>query len=259
MTFNLLKNVKNNFRFFSARGACPSEAGRRRGSAFGGETMKFFEIGKVFKKAKVPNEQISLAGICAVKEGKETLAGRRFFEMKGDLDVLFENLGISDYWYDPAVSGKWWHPGRVAYIRYSKDSLGVIGEINPAMLAVLDIPGRVAMFNLDFEKFIEIAEEEREFSPISKYPAVVRDIAILVSRETRVSEVLNVIYGAAAELVEDVDLFDYYEGEELPEGRKNLAFHIIYQTDHTLKDEEVRAEEEKIKNALIEKLDVEIR
>ena len=288
LIFNLLKNVKNNFRFFSARGACPSEAGRRRGSAFGGETIKFFEIGKVFKKVKVPNERLSLAGICAVKESKETIAGERFFEMKGDLDILLENLGILDCWYDPVedfdkasrklagrlnvkdgqsastgyepvISGKWWHPGRVAYVRHNKDSLGMIGEINPAMLAVLDIPGRIVMFNLDFEKFIKIAEEEREFSPISKYPAVVRDIAILVSRETRVSEVLNVIYGAGADLVEDVDLFDYYEGGELPEGRKNLAFHIVYQAGYTLTDEEVRREEEKIKNALVEKLDAEIR
>lgn len=239
LTFNLLKNVKNNFRFF--------------------EGVKFFEIGKVFKRAKVPSEKLYLAGIYAVKNSKETVTGRRFFEMKGDLDVLFENLGISDCWYDPVISGKWWHPGRVAYVRYNKDSLGIIGEINPAMLAVLDIPGRVAMFNLDFEKLTKIAEEEREFSPISKYPAVIRDIAILVSRETRVSEVLNVIYGAGADLVEDVDLFDYYEGEELPEGRKNLAFHIVYQTDHTLTDEEVRREEEKIKNALVERLDAEIR
>jgi len=239
LTFNLLKNVKNNFRFF--------------------EGVKFFEIGKVFKRAKVPSEKLYLAGIYAVKNSKETVTGRRFFEMKGDLDVLFENLGISDCWYDPVISGKWWHPGRVAYVRYNKDSLGIIGEINPAMLAVLDIPGRVAMFNLDFEKLTKIAEEEREFSPISKYPAVIRDIAILVSRETRVSEVLNVIYGAGADLVEDVDLFDYYEGEELPEGRKNLAFHIVYQTDHTLTDEEVRREEEKIKNALIKELNAEIR
>ncbi len=239
LIFNLLKNVKSNFRFF--------------------ERVKFFEIGKIFKKVKVPSEKLNLAGIWAVKESKETLAGRRFFEMKGDLDVLFEHLGISDYWYDPVSSGKWWHPGRVAYVRHNKDSLGIIGEINPAMLAVLDIPSRVVMFNLNFERFIEIAEEEREFSPISKYPAVVRDIAILVSRETRVSEVLNVIYGAGADLVEDVDLFDYYESEELPEGEKNLAFHIVYQTDHTLTDEEVRREEEKIKNALVKELEAEIR
>ena len=137
--------------------------------------------------------------------------------------------------------------------------LGIIGEINPAVLEILGIRGRVAAFNLDFEKIAKIAEEEREFSPIPKYPAVIRDIAILTDRDIRMSEVLNVIYQAGADLIEDVDLFDFYEGEEIPEGKKNLAFHIVFQADHTLTDEEVRREEEKIKNALIKKLDAEIR
>ncbi|MDO8743099.1 MAG: hypothetical protein Q7J30_00875, partial [Candidatus Azambacteria bacterium] len=236
LTFGLLKNIKNNFRFF--------------------EGVKFFEIGKVFSASA--SERLDLAGIYAVKESKENIAGRRFFELKGDLDVLFENLGIADCRYDSAVN-KWWHPGRFAHIKRGKDFLGVIGEVNLAALAVLDIPGRVAMFHLNFEKLIEIAEEEREFSPISKFPAVIRDISILVGREAKVDDVLNVIYGAGAELVKDVDLFDYYEGEELPEGRKNLAFHIIYQAERTLINEEVRHEEEKIKNALIKELNAEIR
>ncbi|MBU2082330.1 phenylalanine--tRNA ligase subunit beta [Patescibacteria group bacterium] len=236
LTFGLLKNIKNNFRFF--------------------EKVKFFESGKVFSASA--SERLSLAGIYAVKESKENVAGRRFFELKGDLDVLFENLGITDCQYNSAVS-KWWHPGRFAHIKYGENFLGIIGEVNPATLAVLDIPGRVAMFHLDFEKLIEIVEEEREFSPISKFPAVIRDISILVGRETKVDDVLNVIHGAGAELVKGVDLFDYYEGEELPEGRKNLAFHIIYQAERTLINEEVRHEEEKIKNALIKELNAEIR
>ncbi|MCX6813836.1 MAG: phenylalanine--tRNA ligase subunit beta [Candidatus Azambacteria bacterium] len=246
LVFNLLKNVKSNFRFF--------------------ERVKFFEIGKIFSAkggsasgGKTPEEKLNLAGIYAVKNGKEIMAGKRFFEMKGDLDILFENLGISDCWYDPIIPNKRWHPNRVAHIKHNKDSLGIIGEINPALLAVLDISGRVVMFNLDFEKLTKIAEEEREFSPISKYPAVIRDIAILVDRETRVSEVLNMIYGVGSKLVEDVDLFDYYEGEELPEGKKNLAFHIVYQGNRTLLDKEVYREEKKIKDALVKELNAEIR
>ena len=144
--------------------------------------------------------------------------------------------------------------------------MGIVGEIKPAILEILDIAGRAAVFNLDFLKIEKIAEEEKEFAPISKYPTVIRDIAFLVNKEIRVSEVLNVIYGAGADLVEDVDLFDYYEGGDLtvgrqdwPEGKKNLAFHIVYSSDHTLTDEEVCREEEKIKNSLIEKLDAEIR
>ncbi len=249
LVLNLLKNVKNNFRFFSARG----------GSAFGGEKVKFFEIGKIFFSKKGFFEKFSLAGVYAVKENKELTPGKRFLEIKGDLDVLFEKLGITDYWYDAVALNKWWHPGRVAYIKHNENLVGIIGEVSPETLAAYGISGRVAMFNVDFEKLIEIAQEEREFSPISKYPAVVRDIAILVNRETRVREVLNVIYGAGVDLVEDADLFDYYEGEGMPEGKRSLAFHIVYQADRTLTDEEVRREEEKIKKELIKELNAEVR
>jgi len=246
LVLNLLKNVKNNFRFF--------------------EKVKFFEIGKIFFSKKGFFEKFSLAGVYAVKENKELTSGKRFLEIKGDLDVLFEKLGITDYWYDAVALNKWWHPGRVAYIKHNENLVGIIGEVSPETLTAYGISGRVAMFNVDFEKLIEIAQEEREFSPISKYPAVVRDIAILVNRETRVSEVLNVIYEANADLVEDVDLFDYYEGDpstgsgqEFPEGKKSLAFHIVYQADRTLTDEEVRCEEEKIKKELIKELNAEVR
>lgn len=239
LIYNLLKNVKSNFRFF--------------------DKAKFFEIGKVFSaEGKAPVEKIGFAGVWAAKNTKETAAGEKFFEMKGNLDVLFEKLGVADCAYEP-MSGKWWRAGRAARIKCGEDFLGVIGEISPAVVSLLDISGRVAAFDLDFEKLVKIAEEEREFSPISKYPAVVRDIAVLIGKEARVSEILNVIYSAGADLAEDVDLFDYYECDELPDGKKSLAFHIVYQADHTLTDEEVRREEEKIKNALVEKLNAEIR
>lgn len=261
LIYNLLKNVKNNFRFFGK--------------------MKFFEVGKVFfLKGRFgfekedgrlkPEERLTLSGILAVKEKKESLPGSIFFEVKSDLDVLLGGLGIVGYFYDSQNSKGddhyLWHGGRTAAIKFGDEILGIVGEINPAILEILDIAGRAAVFNLDFLKIEKIAEEEKEFAPISKYPTVIRDIAFLVNKEIRVSEVLNVIYGAGADLVEDVDLFDYYEGGDLavgrqdwPEGKKNLAFHIVYSSDHTLTDEEVRREEEKIKNSLIEKLDVEIR
>jgi len=244
--YGLLKNVKSNFRFFG--------------------NIKLFEIGKIFsaKDGHAPIEKFDLAGVSAIKDNKEKINGERFFEMKGDLDVLFEKIGISDCYYDSVASDKKWHSGRVAEIKHGEDLIGTVGEISPALLGVWDISGRVVMFNLDLTKLIEIAEEEREFLPISKYPAVIRDIAVLVDKETRVSEVLDVIYSSGIDLVSDVDLFDYYDpstgsGQELAEGKKSLAFHIIYEADHTLTDEEVRREEGKIKNALIKELNAEIR
>ena len=235
----LLKNVKNNFRF-------------------AGE-IKLFEIGNVFSSPAEPKENLRLAGVSAVKRDEETINGAKFFEMKGVLNALFENLGVVDCRYVSTTADKWWHPGRVARIEHGGGALGIIGEVSPAALASLGIVGRVAMFNIDFERLATIVNEEREFSQISKYPAVVRDISILVDKDIRMSEVLGVIHNSGAEFIEDINLFDYYEGKELSGNKKNLAFHIVFQAERTLTDEEIRREEEKIKNALIKKLSAEIR
>ncbi|PJA83881.1 MAG: phenylalanine--tRNA ligase subunit beta, partial [Candidatus Nealsonbacteria bacterium CG_4_9_14_3_um_filter_37_29] len=111
-----------------------------------------------------------------------------------------------------------------------------------------------------FEKLQRLSSEETIYQPISRYPAAVRDIAVLVPPEVRVEEVLNKIETAAGILVRDVDLFDIYEGEELPEGKKNLAFHIIYQAkDRTLSSKEIDEIQDKIIKALEEELEWEVR
>ena len=106
---------------------------------------------------------------------------------------------------------------------------------------------------MDFEKLKTLAVEDQEYRPISKYPATVRDLAVLVPPTVKVEEVLNVIEVAGGSLVIDVDLFDIYEGEGIPDGQKNLAFHIIYQAqDRTLTSIEVYKIHQNIIKALEE-------
>ena len=118
----------------------------------------------------------------------------------------------------------------------------------------------VFVLDLDFKKIIRIALEEQEYRPISSYPAAIRDLAILVPRNTRVVEVLNQINSAGGKLVCDVDLFDIYKGEEIPQGKQNLAFHIIYQSENkTLSSKEVDSLHQKIVKRLEKNLTWEVR
>jgi len=115
-----------------------------------------------------------------------------------------------------------------------------LGEISPRVLDGLDIPEKVVLFDIDFEKLSQISSEEHEYQPISKFPAAVRDIAVLVPGKVKVVEVLNKINAVGGALIRDIDLFDIYEGAELPGGKKNLAFHIIYQAkNRTLSSKEI--------------------
>jgi len=234
LIIGLLKNTRDNFRHF-------------------GEG-RLFELGKVYLK----DEKMMLAGIIWRKTNEREL----FYEIKGIVDGLLNKLGISNQWYDDVkATSEWgnkafWHSGISAEIKIGNEEIGFVGAINPEILSKFGINpakigkagGSAAAFNLDFELLLKLINEELIYQHPSKYPAVIRDIAVLVNRGDRVADVLNVINSVGGELVRDVDLFDMYEGGEMPRNKKNLAFHIVYQSDErTLTDKEV----DKIHNRIV--------
>ena len=243
---NLLKNVEINQKFF--------------------KEIKIFELGKIFKSPPPKfggGEKRMLTGVMTVPaEG----GGPAFFEVKGVIDSLLNKMGISNIWYDeyqptPEESKiSIWKARKCAEIKVNGEEIGFLGEISQGILENLKITEKVVIFDIGFEKLSRLTSEEHEYQPISRYPAAVRDIAVLVPREVLVEEVLNKIEEAGGDLIRDVDLFDIYEGEELPEGKKNLAFHIIYQAeDRTLSSKEIDEIQGKIIKAFQEEPEWEVR
>ena len=223
---NLLKNIEKNIKNLPA--------GRQDFSQ-----IKIFELGRVFIDK---TEKRMLTGL---------MAGGDFYQMKGAIDSLFDKLGTGKVWYDdyqatPEDSSKsLWYPKKSAEIKVGNVELGFLGELKEG--------GKLTAFDLDFEKLKTLASEEHEYRPVSRHPATVRDLAVLVTPLTKIEEVLNVIEIAGGPLVVDVDLFDIYEGEELPGGKKNLAFRIVYQAeDRTLTSIEVYKIHQKIIKSLEE-------
>ncbi len=232
---NLLKNIHFNQKFF--------------------KEIRIFELGKIFI---APNkEKKMLTG---------AILGEAFLEAKGVVDVLLERFGLSNIWYDEYQATPenskitLWHPKRIAEIKVDQEEIGFLGEISLRVLSKLGIKERVTVFDIDFGKLAKLANEEREYLPPSPYPAVIRDIAVLVPKTTRIKEVVDKIYQAGYPIVRDVDLFDIYEGEELPEGKKNLAFHIIFQVlDRALTPEEIEKAQNKIIKLLEKKPTWQVR
>lgn len=222
--------------------------------------IKIFELGKIFtlRQAQGKNREKRMLTVL--------MRGDMFFEAKGTIDLLFNKLGIAKVWYDefeptPEESKiSLWAPKRCAEIKVNQEEIGFLGEISPKILEKLKIVGKVVAFDLDFEKLSRLSSEEHEFRPISSFPSAVQDIAVLVPGDVLVEEILNKIQTAGGNLVRDVDLFDIYEGEELPEGRKNLAFHIIYQAeDRTLSSDEINKIHKKIVSSLEENPEWQVR
>ncbi len=245
---NLVANVRDNLKYY--------------------KSVYIFELGPVFITQKQGvKEQKSLAGVLtrarashAYKKIYKNKKQELFFEAKGVLEELFSNMLALDVWYDavqptPEQSkAETWDLSRSAEIKFRKEEIGFIGFLSQEIKKAEKIKQEVVVFQLDFDKLRRFASEEHEFETISPYPIATRDLALLVPREVRIAEVLNVINRAGGETVRDVDLFDIYEGEELPEDKKNLAFHIAYQAvDRTLTPEEI----EKIHTRITSELEKE--
>ncbi|MFH1656557.1 MAG: phenylalanine--tRNA ligase subunit beta [Candidatus Nealsonbacteria bacterium] len=224
---SLLKNVKDNFKNFNQ--------------------IKIFEIGKIFFLKN--NEKKMLTGLIAQKNSSKEI----FYELKGAIDLLLNKSGISDIYYDdyqqtPEQSKlSIWNIKKSAEIKIGSIEVGFLGEISSKILEELKIKGKVVLFDIDFEKLQKLYSEENEYQPISQFPSAVRDLAVLVPQKIRVIDVLNMINSIGGSLIKDIDLFDIYEGKEIEQGKKNFAFHIIYQSENkTLTAKEIDEIQDKI-------------
>ena len=239
LLFGLLDNVTENFKHE--------------------KTVRLFEAGNIFalKSARGVHERTMVSGVIAAKGKGKNGEHALFYEAKGIVDALLERLGIDDAWYDDYLPSsaysdeRFWHRGRTADIKVGDATIGTVGEAAPALLHSYDIAERVALFELDCAKLTELAQEKRAYQPIIKFPAVERDIAVVVPAETKIDRVQYAIEVAGGELLSDSDLFDIYEGENLEAAQKSLAFHLIFQSSvRTLTDAEVNDVFKKITAAL---------
>lgn len=242
---NLLVNLKTNLKYF--------------------DNIRIFELGKIYRQGRMTEKRMLSVAILK-KEGGSRSQSEIFLELKGIIDALLNQLGISNIWYDsykpnPAESKtSFWQLKKSAEIKIDRKKIGFLGIISPKILDKLKITENLVFFEIDFDELAQLCSEEHEFRPLSRYPAAVRDLAILVPGGILVEEVLNIINVVGGRVVRDVDLFDIYEGQELPEGKKNLAFHIIYQAqDKTLKSSEIDKIHQKIIKALEKKPEWQVR
>jgi phenylalanyl-tRNA synthetase beta chain len=226
--------------------------------------FKIFEIGKVFfVNQNKTQEEWHLAGLVAGTDLPH-LARRapEFFEVKGVIERLLAELGIDEPQFQETVKkGIFGAKNESLEILVNGELVGQLGNLSSQNLEGLELPNSgAAAFELNLEKLIEVLEDEREFEPVPKHPAVLRDLSVLVDLDVKASHILNIISQIGKDLIEDVELFDLYEGENLPEGKKSLAFHLIYRhPDKTLTDKEADQVHKKIEQALEAELKAVVR
>jgi phenylalanyl-tRNA synthetase beta chain len=169
--------------------------------------------------------------------------GTDFYSLKGIIDQLLDRMNIHDVEFRPLSSNPSYHPGRCAEV-YSKDTLiGILGEVHPKVRENYQIEVPAYAAELDFSAVeSSIHEIERLYTPLPKFPAVTRDIAVICDRDLYVAELAKSIKRSAGNLLESLELFDVYTGKQVAEGKKSIAYSIILRAaDHTLVDTEVEA------------------
>lgn len=166
--------------------------------------------------------------------------GRDFFAAKGMVEELFSRLGIRDWWAEACADDPSYHPGRCAKLTSGDGALGVIGEIHPKVMENYGMEGRAVSFSLDENALFAHAQMEKSFTPLPKFPAVSRDLALICDDGIPVLKLENAIRKGAGNLLENVKLFDVYRGKQIEAGKKSVAFSITLRSrDSTLTDKRV--------------------
>lgn len=183
-----------------------------------------------------------------------------FFDLKGIVEEFLEKVGMKGLeTYDPASKKPFLHPGRQANIIYDGTVIGYLGEVHPEVSETYGIGTRVYIANIDMPEVVSRANFDVKYKGIAKYPAVTRDISMVMDKSIMVGQIEEVIRKCAGKLLEDLNLFDVYEGSQIKEGCKSVAYSISFRaTDRTLGDNDVNPIMEKIVNNL-EKLGIELR
>lgn len=218
-----------------------------------------FEIGRIFALTdddKLLEEKLSVAAVItgsmwdrAWNIDRSSLEAD-FFVCKGMVEVLLSRLGVHDTLYVPLES-KWFHPTRAARVDSGGVTLGVIGQVSPEVAEQYDIPEHTYAFELDFNALMDRAAGPGIYKPLSRYPAVARDLAVVVADDIPYNRVEELLAKEGGELLESLTLFDVYSGPPLPAGRKSLAFSIVFRSrERTLRDEEIDERLNRMRNVL---------
>jgi phenylalanyl-tRNA synthetase beta chain len=234
----------------------------------GNGALNAFEIGRTFRRLEQKFEEIdSVAGILGgdlTSEGRWTRGGKptpmTWYQAKGMLESVCDRLGLAVE-YQPDSKDSRLHPGRTASLWLNGKRLGTFGQLHPLLRQQRDLPDAVYGFEMSFSILLEALDRDNlmtlRFRPYSTYPAVERDLAFFASTKVSVADLEKVMNKSGGELLNKIELFDEYRGENVPQGQRSLAFSLVYRaSDRTLTDEEVEPVHNKIRETLVEKFNV---
>ena len=231
------------------------------------ERAAAFEIGKTFLRADGGFDEVyTLAiGLCGLREDKAWHSRPEeidFYDAKGRVESLVSLLGVPVTFESTEIA--YLHPGRRASVLAGRgdatEAVGYVGEILPAVCEELGITQKAFVAELNLDALIEHSRGGLKYENVPRYPAVKRDIAVIVPEDTREADVRSLIMERGGPLLRRLRLFDVYRGEQIPPGTVSLAYSMVFQSDErTLQEEEVNALQKKVEDGVEKQLEGRIR
>ena len=227
-----------------------------RNNAYHNKSAKLYELAKIYlpvEGERLPQEpKMLVLGTYG--------AGETFFTLKGELDAVICGLRLPKASYTAVKDNPSFHPGRCAAVSVNGVQLGYMGQVHPLVAKNYGLDCEVYCAEIDFTKAFDMMLPEPTFTPLPKYPAVTRDLALVCDEAVTVAELENVIVSAGGKLLRNVKLFDIYRGKGIDQGKKSIAFSLeLRADDRTLTDADSEGVVSKVLAALAEKLNAVLR
>lgn len=211
--------------------------------------VRLYELGNVYRPKDLPLTELP-------EERMHFTLGMYgngdFFDMKGVCEEFFEKVGMREKLvYDPASGKTYLHPGRQANMVYGGKTVGYLGEVHPLVADTYDIGEKAYIAVIDIPTVLEFASFSHKYTGIAKYPAVTRDLSLVVPKEVLAGQIEAMLEQRGGKILESYQLFDIYEGSQIKAGYKSMAYSIVFRAhDKTLEESEITAAMKKILNGL---------
>ena len=227
------------------------------------ESMEIFELGPVFSEnseGDLPHEHkmlvIAIIGPSKIQSwDSKAGADMDFYDLKGILEEFLKGLGITSQQYSPETADQRFHPGKCSQIQIGGSKIGIFGEIHPMVKEQYKFAhAPVIAAEIDLETLLEL-QPEYKVKPISMFPPILEDIALVLDEEIPAEKVAFLIQQTGGSLLSEIRLFDVFRGEKIGAGKKSLAYSLTYQaSDRTLTDEDAA----RIRNKIVRRLENEL-
>lgn len=224
------------------------------------KNVKLFDISRTYqnKNKAIENgnlpEEANILTIGMYSEGED------FYTLKGLVENILQIAGIARLDVRKEQNSKMYHPGRCANFNVGNDIIATIGEANPLLTKNYDITKTILLAEINLDKITKYGRKNQKYVPIIKYPAVERDISMVLDESIEVGEIEKIIQKKAKKLLETATLFDVYRNEKLGQNKKSVAYSLKFRVpDRTLKDEEVNSVMQEILAELEKTLGAELR